>query len=36
LVGLALSDGKPLWKVDTPTQRMAQNAVSPVIDGEYG
>jgi outer membrane protein assembly factor BamB len=34
LIGLALSDGKPLWKIPTPTARMAQNAVSPVIDGD--
>lgn len=34
LVGLALSDGKPLWNVPTPIEGRAQNAVSPVIDGE--
>jgi len=34
LVGLSLSDGKLLWQVATPLQRMAQNAPTPVIDGQ--
>jgi len=33
LIGLSLADGKELWKIATPAQRMAQNAVSPVADG---
>jgi outer membrane protein assembly factor BamB len=32
LVGLSWADGKQLWKVETPKQRMAQNATSPVVD----
>lgn len=33
LIGLSLADGKQLWQVPTRAQRMAQNAVSPIING---
>jgi len=33
VVGLGLADGKLLWQVASPAQRMAQNAVTPVVDG---
>lgn len=34
LIGLSFADGKQLWSIPTPAQRMAQNAVTPVIDGD--
>jgi outer membrane protein assembly factor BamB len=34
LVGLAVSDGKLLWQVATPIQGRAQNAVTPIVDGQ--
>ncbi|MBU6402532.1 MAG: PQQ-binding-like beta-propeller repeat protein, partial [Verrucomicrobia bacterium] len=34
LVGLGVADGKLLWQVATPAQRMAQNAATPIVDGQ--
>lgn len=34
LIGLGLADGKLLWQVAAPAQRMAQNAATPVVDGQ--
>jgi len=34
LVGLAVSDGKLLWQEATPVQGRAQNAVTPIVDGQ--
>ena len=34
LVGLAPADGKVLWQVAAATMGMAQNAASPVVDGQ--
>jgi outer membrane protein assembly factor BamB len=34
MLGVSLADGKELWKVPTMKQRMAQNAVSPIVDGD--
>ncbi|MCR4412460.1 MAG: PQQ-like beta-propeller repeat protein [Thermoguttaceae bacterium] len=34
LVGIALADGKLLWRVAAPVERRAQNAVTPIVDGQ--
>jgi len=34
LVGLALADGKLLWQIPTPTQRMHYSSATPIIDGQ--
>lgn len=34
LFGLSLADGKQLWEIAAPTQRMTYNAVTPIIDGD--
>jgi len=34
LVGLAVADGKLLWQAPTPLQKMAQNAPTPIVDGD--
>jgi outer membrane protein assembly factor BamB len=34
LIGVGLADGKILWQLPAPPQRMSQNAVTPIIDGE--
>jgi outer membrane protein assembly factor BamB len=34
LIGVALSDGKLLWQLPTQPQRMSQNAVTPIVDGD--
>ena len=33
VVGINLADGKLLWKLPFPTQRMAYNAATPIVDG---
>jgi outer membrane protein assembly factor BamB len=34
LVGIGVSDGKLLWQVATPLQKMSQNAPTPIVDGQ--
>lgn len=34
LVGVSVAEGKLLWEVPTPLQARAQNAVTPIIDGD--
>jgi len=34
VVGIAAADGKLLWQVSSPAQRMAQNAATPIVDGQ--
>jgi len=34
IVGIATSDGKLLWQVATPGQRMFFNAATPIVDGQ--
>jgi len=34
LVGVALADGKLLWQVPCPAERMAYNAATPIVDGD--
>lgn len=34
IVGIAVSDGKQLWKLPFPQQRRAYNAATPIIDGQ--
>lgn len=34
LIGVGLADGKVLWQLPTQPQRMSQNAVTPIIDGD--
>ena len=34
IVGIAVEDGKPLWKLPFPKQRRAYNAATPIIDGQ--
>jgi outer membrane protein assembly factor BamB len=34
VVGIAAADGKLLWQVPSPAQRMAQNAATPIVNGQ--
>lgn len=34
LIGVALADGKLLWQLPAQPQRMSQNAVTPIVDGD--
>jgi outer membrane protein assembly factor BamB len=34
LVGIGAADGKLLWQVATPPQKMSQNAPTPIVDGQ--
>jgi outer membrane protein assembly factor BamB len=34
VVGLGLTDGKPLWQIPFAAQGMAYNAATPIIDGQ--
>jgi len=34
VVGLGAADGKVLWQIPFPVQRMAYNAATPIVDGQ--
>lgn len=34
LIGLALADGKLLWRIPFPAQGMSYNAATPIVDGQ--
>jgi outer membrane protein assembly factor BamB len=34
VVGIGIADGKVLWQIPFPTQRMAYNAATPIVDGQ--